>query len=143
MNAGPAELSTSSQVASEGVVAFIDALGTKGISARTDPEEYARSWESLLTEWEQYKKEAAKTSGSSNLNYDIRAFSDTIIVTVKLNKRDKGTPIIESDRLATTLCKTSCSNDPQWDFQRSVFQRRNINWKILSNTKFDNWTSCG
>ena len=92
-------MSTSSQVASEGVVAFIDALGTKGISARTDPEEYARSWESLLTEWEQYKKEAAKTSGSSNLNYDIRAFSDTIIVTVKLNKRDKGTPIIESDRL--------------------------------------------
>jgi hypothetical protein len=57
------ELSTSSQVVSEGVVAFIDALGTKGISARTDPEEYARSWELLLTEWEQYKNEAAKTSG--------------------------------------------------------------------------------
>lgn len=38
----------------EGTVAFLDALGTTGISARIDPEEYARSWETLLTDWEQY-----------------------------------------------------------------------------------------
>jgi hypothetical protein len=83
----------------EGVVAFIDALGTKGVSARTDPEEYAKSWEKLLTEWERYKKEALETSDSSNVNYDIRAFSDTIIITVKLSKKDNSTPVLESDRL--------------------------------------------
>jgi hypothetical protein len=72
-----------SQTASEGVVAFIDALGTKGVAARTDPEEYAKSWETLLVDWEQYKKQALETSGSSSVIYDIRAFSDTIIITVR------------------------------------------------------------
>jgi hypothetical protein len=88
-----------SQSMSEGVVAFIDALGTKGVSARTDPEEYAGSWETLLIEWEQYKKQALETSGSSSVNYDIRAFSDTVIVTVKLSKKDSSTRVIESDKL--------------------------------------------
>jgi hypothetical protein len=88
-----------SQSFNEGVVAFIDALGTKGISARTDPEQYVVSWETTLREWEQYKNQALDTSGSSNVNYDIRAFSDTIIITVKLSKKDENTPVIESDRL--------------------------------------------
>lgn len=77
-------MSIATQTASEGVVAFIDALGTKGVAARTDPQEYAKSQETLLAYWEQCKKQALKTSGSSSVSFDIRAFSDTIIITVKL-----------------------------------------------------------
>ena len=34
-------MSAKKQKMSEGVIAFLDALGTKGIWARTEPEEYA------------------------------------------------------------------------------------------------------
>jgi hypothetical protein len=87
------------QTVNEGVVAFLDALGTKGISTRTDPEEYIKSWETFLTDWEQYKKQALENSSSCNVDYDIRAFSDTIIITIKLNKKDNSTLVIESDKL--------------------------------------------
>jgi hypothetical protein len=92
-------MSLASQSFSEGVVAFIDALGTKGISARTNAEQYIESWEAISREWEQYKNQALDSSGSSNVNYDIRAFSDTVIITVTLSKKDDGTLVIESDRL--------------------------------------------
>ena len=62
----------------EGVVAFLDALGTKGIWARAKPEEYAQSWEDLITDWKQYSKTALETTGSNNISYDIKAFSDTL-----------------------------------------------------------------
>jgi hypothetical protein len=83
----------------EGVVAFLDALGTKGIWARAKPEEYAQSWEDLITDWKQYSKTALETTGSNNISYDIKAFSDTVIITVKLINRDDNTRMVESDNL--------------------------------------------
>src|ERR687895_441470 len=83
----------------EGVVAFLDALGTKGIWARAKPKEYAQSWEHLITDWRQYCKTALETSGSNNVSYQFRAFSDTVIITVKLNNKDINTPLVESDKL--------------------------------------------
>jgi hypothetical protein len=42
--------------------------------------------------------EAQETSGS-DVYYDFRAFSDTVIISVKLNTKDDKTSPIENDRL--------------------------------------------
>jgi hypothetical protein len=70
-----------------GAVAFLDALGTKGVWVRAEPEEYVKSWEALLTEWDNYR--SAHYRPDSNIDTNIKAFSDTVIITVSLKKRMK------------------------------------------------------
>lgn len=66
-----------------GVVAFLDALGIKGIWARVEPETVLKSWNKVL----QLFAKSIKTSKSefdSSILKDCRiaAFSDTVIVTM-------------------------------------------------------------
>lgn len=81
----------------EGAVAFLDALGTKGIWARSEPEKYVESWEQLLMDWKTHKQQLYPDD--SNTDTSIKAFSDTVIVTASLKKKDDKTPVIETDRL--------------------------------------------
>ncbi len=70
----------------DGVIVFLDALGTKGISARTDPKEYVKSWQKLLDESHKYNEKFHDSPEWSNETSTIQAFSDTIIITAKLTK---------------------------------------------------------
>lgn len=83
----------------EGVVIFLDALGTKGVWARTDPKEYTDSWETLLHELDKHNKNLKTLSEWSNVTSSIHAFSDTIIITIRLLNKDSNTTVFESDRL--------------------------------------------
>jgi hypothetical protein len=67
-------------------VAFLDALGTQGIWARSEPEEYVKSWQQLLTDWRDYKQKAYPDD--SNIDITFNAFSDTIVITTSLKKHD-------------------------------------------------------
>lgn len=71
----------------EGVVVFLDALGVKGIWARAEPESVISSWENVLKRLQESIKKSPK-SGSigdkpESLDYNISAFSDTVIITLK------------------------------------------------------------
>jgi hypothetical protein len=72
----------------EGAVAFLDALGTKGIWARSEPEKYVESWELLLTDWKTYRQQLY--SDDSNIETAIKAFSDTVIITARRVPEKKG-----------------------------------------------------
>jgi hypothetical protein len=71
----------------EGVVVFLDALGVKGIWARAEPESVIRSWEEVLKRLYESIEKSPKIGSVGNkpesLNYNIAAFSDTVIITLK------------------------------------------------------------
>lgn len=71
----------------EGVVVFLDALGVKGIWARAEPESVISSWEGVLRRLHDSIKRSPKTGSvgdtPESLNYNIAAFSDTVIITLK------------------------------------------------------------
>jgi hypothetical protein len=73
----------------EGAVAFLDALGTKGIWARSEPEKYFESWEHLLKDWKTHKQKLYPDD--SSIATTINAFSDTVIITASLKKKDDKT----------------------------------------------------
>jgi hypothetical protein len=81
----------------EGAVAFLDALGTKGIWARSEPEKYVESWELLLADWNKYRQQLY--TNYPDIDTTIKAFSDTVIITASLKKKDDKTPVVETDRL--------------------------------------------
>jgi hypothetical protein len=71
----------------DGVVVFLDALGVKGIWARAEPEGVIRSWEEVLKRLYDSIEKSPKTGSIGDkpeaLNYNIAAFSDTVILTLK------------------------------------------------------------
>jgi hypothetical protein len=71
----------------EGVVVFLDALGVKGIWARAEPESVLSSWEEVLKRLNDSIKKSPKLGSvgdkPESLNYNIAAFSDTVIITLK------------------------------------------------------------
>jgi hypothetical protein len=71
----------------EGVVVFLDALGVKGIWARADPEIVVSSWEEVLKRLRDSIEKSPKMGSIGDkpepLNYNIAAFSDTVILTLK------------------------------------------------------------
>ncbi len=71
----------------DGVVVFLDALGVKGIWARAEPESVISSWEDVLKRLNDSIKKSPKTGSigdrPESLNYNIAAFSDTVIITLK------------------------------------------------------------
>jgi hypothetical protein len=60
-----------------GVVAILDALGTKGIWQRKDPQAVIETWDSLVSLYQTLSK-SSKISGYTRT---ISAFSDTVIIT--------------------------------------------------------------
>lgn len=71
----------------DGVVVFLDALGVKGIWARAEPEGVISSWEDVLKRLYGSIEKSPKTGSIGDkpeaLNYNIAAFSDTVILTLK------------------------------------------------------------
>jgi hypothetical protein len=71
----------------EGVVVFLDALGVKGIWARAEPESVISSWEGVLKRLYESMNKSPKTGSvgdkPESLDYNIAAFSDTVIITLK------------------------------------------------------------
>jgi hypothetical protein len=71
----------------DGVVVFLDALGVKGIWARAEPESVINSWEEVLKRLNESIKKSPKVGSIGNktefLDYNIAAFSDTVIITLK------------------------------------------------------------
>jgi hypothetical protein len=71
----------------EGVVVFLDALGVKGIWARAEPESVIRSWEDVLRRLHESIEKSPKAGSVGGtpecLDYNIAAFSDTVIITLK------------------------------------------------------------
>jgi hypothetical protein len=71
----------------EGVVVFLDALGVKGIWARAEPESVISSWEGVLKRLYESIKKSPKIGSVGDkpeaLGYNIAAFSDTVIITLK------------------------------------------------------------
>jgi hypothetical protein len=71
----------------EGVVVFLDALGVKGIWARAEPESVINSWEDVLRRLNESIKKSPKIGSVGNktecLDYNIAAFSDTVIITLR------------------------------------------------------------
>ncbi|MCW4029190.1 MAG: hypothetical protein NWE92_06035 [Candidatus Bathyarchaeota archaeon] len=71
----------------EGVVVFLDALGVKGIWARAEPESVIASWEDVLKRLNESIRKSPKVgnigSTAECLDYNIAAFSDTVIITLK------------------------------------------------------------
>jgi hypothetical protein len=71
----------------EGVVVFLDALGVKGIWARAEPESIITSWEEVLKRLNESIRKMPKLGSIGNtaecLDYNIAAFSDTVIITLK------------------------------------------------------------
>jgi hypothetical protein len=71
----------------EGVVVFLDALGVKGIWARAEPESVISSWEGVLKRLYESIKKSPKIGSVGDkhecLDYNISAFSDTVIITLK------------------------------------------------------------
>jgi hypothetical protein len=71
----------------EGVVVFLDALGVKGIWARAEPESIINSWEDVLKRLNESIRKSPRTGNVGDraecLDYNITAFSDTVIITLK------------------------------------------------------------
>jgi hypothetical protein len=71
----------------EGVVVFLDALGVKGIWARAEPESVISSWEDALRRLHESIEKSPKAGSVGGthecLDYNIAAFSDTVIITLK------------------------------------------------------------
>jgi hypothetical protein len=71
----------------DGVVVFLDALGVKGIWARAEPESIISSWEEVLKRLNESIRKSPKIGSVGNktecLDYNIAAFSDTVIITLK------------------------------------------------------------
>lgn len=67
----------------EGVVAFLDALGIKGIWARAEPREVISSWNKVIGIFDRTIKEAQNKAGDVFKGCHIAAFSDTVIVILK------------------------------------------------------------
>ena len=64
----------------KGVIAFIDALGVKGLWARSDPKAFIRSWKAILRLFSASRKVISKEYQYSSKQIIIKAFSDTIII---------------------------------------------------------------
>lgn len=64
----------------KGVIAFIDALGVKGLWTRTDPREFMRSWKAILRLFRASRRVMLKEYQYSVRQTFLKAFSDTIIV---------------------------------------------------------------
>jgi hypothetical protein len=71
----------------EGVVVFLDALGVKGIWARAEPENVISSWQGVLKRLYESIEKSPKAGSVGDkaecLDYNIVAFSDTVIITLK------------------------------------------------------------
>ena len=76
-------MSTKETRMQEGVVAFLDALGVKGIWTRANPVEVIDSWEYVLKIFDQCIEKAQDEAGPLYKDVYIRAFSDTVIVILK------------------------------------------------------------
>lgn len=60
----------------EGVIAFLDALGTKGIWKNGDPSEFLVFWELIVGGFEKF----LGSSKNGDIEFTVDAFSDTVIV---------------------------------------------------------------
>jgi hypothetical protein len=84
----------------QGVVVFLDALGVKGIWARAEPESVIGSWEEVLKRLNESIKKSPKTGSVGNkpecLDYNISAFSDTVIITLKCMDPAAHLPLVAS-----------------------------------------------
>ena len=74
-------------ISQKGIVVFLDAVGTKTVWNRNDPAEYIKSWENVVEafrkEEKSYKKLPEYIKKYLDLgNLNIRAFSDTIILSL-------------------------------------------------------------
>ena len=83
----------------EGVVVFLDALGVKGIWARAEPESVINSWEDVLKRLNESIRKSPRTGTVGDraecLDYNITAFSDTVIITLKcLNDPAAHVPLV-------------------------------------------------
>ncbi|MEW6686980.1 MAG: hypothetical protein AB1393_12390 [Candidatus Edwardsbacteria bacterium] len=72
----------------DGAVAFLDALGVKGIWSRTDPKTVIKAWEDTIALFVKSVRIAEEKTDYICEEYHITAFSDTLIIT--LVGRDKG-----------------------------------------------------
>lgn len=70
----------------EGVVAYLDALGTKGVWARTSPKTIINDWQEIIRILDESVKKAPKELGDEDLHekleYNVTAFSDTIVISI-------------------------------------------------------------
>ena len=71
---------------SKGVIAFLDAVGTKGILSRAKPEVIVNSWSKILSMLHDKVEEFNKKRVNESCNYI--AFSDTVIITINEAKVD-------------------------------------------------------
>jgi len=77
-----------------GVVAFFDALGIKGVWARSDPQKIIRAWDIVLETFYDASTAVFKRHPEFEGSFKIAAFSDTVIVTLKGEKLDCMLPVI-------------------------------------------------
>lgn len=64
----------------EGVIAFLDSLGVKGIWSRAEPTEVIESWSEILGVFDRSIKRIEHQAGSILKECHVTAFSDTVIV---------------------------------------------------------------
>jgi len=67
----------------KGAIAFLDALGTKGIWSKAKPSSVIRSWDKVLHVFERSIEEARNEAGEKCEGFRIAAFSDTVIAILK------------------------------------------------------------
>lgn len=76
-----------------GVIAMLDALGTKGAWARGNPQEFVQRWQHLLGLFRSWASLAETDEQYREVCRECRvfAFSDTVIVTLESAQHDPGT----------------------------------------------------
>lgn len=67
----------------QGVVAMLDALGVKGILARSNPADVMGAWAGVVKEFEHSARDVLEISGGACTGCRVIAFSDTVIVTME------------------------------------------------------------
>jgi hypothetical protein len=72
-----------------GVIVFLDALGTKGIWARAEPKSVIQAWGEVIKAFQSAIEQSPKLLGEAKdddaLVYDMKAFSDTVIIALRCN----------------------------------------------------------
>ena len=66
-----------------GVVAFLDALGIKGVWARSAPEDVIEKWHLVLQYFRDSRERMAKRAKAAFTSCQIMAFSDTVIIALE------------------------------------------------------------
>ena len=108
----------------EGVVVYLDALGTKGVWARTNPQTLIDDWQEILEILDKAVKKSPKELGDEDLHeqieYNVTAFSDTVIISIYCFDPASAIPLmveILTDAFLFALSKTTIS-------QKLLTQRR-------------------